>query len=117
MGSVSIILRRPPYGSVDTSEAIRHALGGVTNAMDVNLILVDGGVAAARKGQDVSGTEYSSIEEGIKDCMDMGAVVYADKDFVEAERLKINDFAEGVRIINSSEIAEIIANSDTTMIF
>ena len=49
MGSVSIILRRPPYGSVDASEAIRHALGGIIEEMEVKLILVDGGVAAARK--------------------------------------------------------------------
>jgi sulfur relay (sulfurtransferase) DsrF/TusC family protein len=28
MENVGIILRRPPYGSVDASEAICHALGG-----------------------------------------------------------------------------------------
>ncbi|MBI5212367.1 MAG: DsrE family protein [Nitrospirae bacterium] len=117
MGSVSIILRRPPYGSVDTSEAIRHALGGVIEEMDVKLILVDGGVTAARKGHDVSGTEYSSIEEGIKDCIDMGAAVYADKASMKDHHLDSGDIIEGVTIANGSDIADVINGSDVTMIF
>ncbi|MDI6729079.1 MAG: DsrE family protein [Thermodesulfovibrionales bacterium] len=117
MGSVCIILRRPPYGSVDASEAVRHALGGLTNEMDVKLILLDGGVAAARKGHNVSGTEYSSIEEGIKDCIDMGALVYADKASMKDHHIESGDIIEGVIIANGSEIAEVIKESDTTMIF
>ena len=117
MGSVSIILRRPPYGSVDASEAIRHALGGIIEEMEVKLILVDGGVAAARKGHNVSGTEYSSIEEGIKDCIDMGASVYADKASMKDHHLDSGDMIEGVMIANGSDIAVRISESDITMIF
>jgi sulfur relay (sulfurtransferase) DsrF/TusC family protein len=117
MDSISIILRRPPYGTVDTSEAVRHALGGITEDMAVKLILVDGGVNTAKKGQDTDSTEYLNMESGIIDCIDMGAEVYVDKMSMEEERLKSNDLVEGVRILNSSEIADIISNSDTTMIF
>lgn len=117
MGSISIILRRPPYGSVDAPEAIRHALGGITEDMSVKLILVDGGVNAAKKGQDTSNTEYSSIESGIKDCIDMGVDVYADKTSIKDKHLEKDDIIDGVIIANSSEIAEIINESDTTMIF
>ena len=117
MDSISIILRRPPYGTVDTSEAVRHALGGITEDMAVKLILVDGGVNTAKKGQDTDSTEYLNMESGIIDCIDMGAEVYVDKMSMEEERLKSNDLVEGGRILNSSEIADIISNSDTTMIF
>jgi sulfur relay (sulfurtransferase) DsrF/TusC family protein len=117
MGSISIILRRPPYGSIDAAEAIRHALGGITEDMSVKLILVDSGVQAVRKGQDISNTEYLSIEEGIKDCIDMGAAVYADKSSMREEHLEAEDMLEGIIIANSSEISEIIGESDTTMIF
>ncbi|MCL4537030.1 MAG: DsrE family protein [Nitrospirae bacterium] len=117
MGSIGIILRRPPYGTVDAPEAIRHALGGIIEDMAVKLILVDGGVNAAKKGQDTSNTEYSSIESGIKDCIDMGADVYADKTSIKDEHLENDDIIDGVIIANSSEIAEIINESDTTMIF
>jgi len=117
MGSICVILRRPPYGTVDASEAIRHCLGGVTEDMSVKLILVDGGVNTAKKGQNTEATEYLNMESGIIDCIDMGAEVFADKSSMEKENLESNDLAEGVRIVNSSEIAEIISNSDTTMIF
>jgi len=47
----------------------------------------------------------------------MDVDVYADESCMEEEHLEGSDLAEGVRIVNSSEIADIISNSDTTMIF
>ena len=117
MGSICIVLRRPPYGTVDASEAIRHSLGGITEDMSVKLILVDGGVNTAKKGQNTDSTEYLNMESGIIDCVDMGAEVYADKMSMDEAGLEAGDLVEGVRISNSVEIADIISNSDTTMIF
>ncbi|GBE01144.1 intracellular sulfur oxidation protein DsrF [bacterium BMS3Bbin06] len=117
MGDISIILRRPPYGTVDASEAIRHALGGVTEDIAVKLILVDGGVNAARRNQDTSNTEYMSAEEGIRDCIDMDVDVYADKLSLKDTHLGADDIVEGVILAGSSEIAELVKESDTTIIF
>jgi len=117
MESMGIILRKPPYGTVDAPEAIRHALGGITEDMSVRLILVDGGVNAARKGQDTSGTKYLSTEEGIKDCIDMGAMVYVDRASLKEECLENDDLIEGVVISTGTEIAGVIAETDTIMIF
>ncbi|VAX30242.1 hypothetical protein MNBD_NITROSPIRAE03-1450 [hydrothermal vent metagenome] len=117
MGDISIILRRPPYGTVDASEAIRHALGGVVEDIAVKLILVDGGVNAARRNQDTSDTEYMNAGEGIRDCIDMGVDVYADKLSLKDSYLEANEIEEGVIIASSSEIAELVKESDTTIIF
>ena len=117
MESIGIILRRPPYGTVDAPEAIRHALGGIVEDMSVRLILVDGGVNTARKNQNTSGTDYLSAEEGIRDCIDMGAMVYVDRASLKEESLENGDIIEGVVIATGSEIAGIIAETDTIMIF
>jgi predicted peroxiredoxin len=117
MASISIISRRPPYGTVDASEAIRHALGGATNDMEVKLLLVGGGVHAARKGQDVSQTEYLNAGEGIQDCIDMGVAVYVDEESLKKEQVDNDLLIEGVKISNGAEIADIISKTDTTMIF
>ena len=117
MASISIILRRPPYGTVDASEALRHALGGVTDDMEVKLLLVGGGVHAARKGQDASHTEYLNAGEGIQDCMDMGVAVYVDKESLKKEQVDNDLLIEGVKISNGADIADIIGKTDTTMIF
>ncbi len=115
--NICIILRRPPYGTVDASEAIRHTLGGITEDVSVRLLLMDGGILSAKKGHDNSMTPFSSIEEGIKDCIDMGVDVYLDKASLKEEYTEPEEIIEGVKIINGHEIAEIIKTSDLTMIF
>lgn len=117
MGGITIILRKPPYGTVEAPEAIRHALGGITEDMSVNLVLIDGGVNAVRKGQDISNTEYLSIEDGIRDCIDMGVDIYAERMSLKDEGLESHELIEGVSVISGSEVAEILASSDVTMIF
>ncbi len=117
MGSISIILRRPPYGSVDASEAIRHALGGITEDMSVKLILVDGGVTIAKKSQNTESTEYLNMESGVTDCIDMGAEVFAEQQSLIEYDLKKEDMVEGVEVANASNIAELLKQADSTMIF
>ncbi len=117
MERISIILRRPPYGTVDASEAIRHALGGVTEDLLVRLVLVDGGVNAARKGQDTSNTGYMSAGDGIRDCIDMGVEVYADRISLKENHLDEDDLVEGVIVAGAAEIGEVVRDSETTLIF
>ena len=117
MPGISIILRKPPYGTIDAPEAIRHTLGAVTEELPVNLILMDGGVHAARKGQDIGTTGYLSAEEGIRDCLDMGAKVYADRRSVEDAGIAAADLVEGVTVASGAEIAAVLKDTGTTMIF
>jgi sulfur relay (sulfurtransferase) DsrF/TusC family protein len=117
MGAITIILRRPPYGAVDAAEAIRHALGGVTEEVSVNLVLVDSGVHAARTAQDTKGSEYMNVAEGIGDCIDMGVTVYAERLSLKEQGLDASDLVGGVVVAAGHEIAEVISDSDTTMIF
>lgn len=117
MGSISIILRRPPYGTVDASEALRHALGGAIEDMEVKLLLVGGGVHAGRKGQDISQTEYMNAGAGIQDCIDLGVAVHADEASLMRELVGTDHLIEGVTISSTAEIADIIGKTDTTMIF
>ena len=117
MGGISIILRRPPYGTVDASEAVRHLLGALADGLSARLILVDGGVAVARKGQTTDETEYLNMESGIGDCLDMGADVFVDRKSMEEACFEAGDLLDGVRISDSKEIAAALRDADTTMIF
>ena len=117
MGSISIVLRKAPYGTTDAAEAIRHALGGATEEMEVQLILVDGGVNAAIREQDASSTGYVNIGEGIGDCIAMDVVVSVDRESAMAASLEQHDLLDGVKIVSALEIAALIKAADTTMIF
>ncbi|MBU4320986.1 MAG: DsrE family protein [Thermodesulfovibrionales bacterium] len=83
----------------------------------VSLILVDSGVLLARKGQDDTGTGFTNLEGVLKDCLDMGVNVYLDKLSFREQCMEVEDIVEGVKIVNGSEIAELVKEAKTTMIF
>jgi predicted peroxiredoxin len=117
MANVAMILKRSPYGDINAAEAVRHALGAVSFEMDVDLILVDGGVLLAKKGQDDTGTGFTNLESTLKDCLDMGVSVYADVDSLKTQRVASNDLIESVKLIGGKEIAEMVKAAKTTVIF
>lgn len=117
MGKIAMILRRAPYGDINAAEAVRHAMGAVADELAASLILVDGGVLLAKKGQDEAGTGFTNLENVLKDCLDMGVEVYADKLSVKQQSLDSTDIVGGVKIVSGTEIAELVIESKTTMIF
>ncbi|MFI5295311.1 MAG: DsrE family protein [Thermodesulfovibrionales bacterium] len=117
MGKIAMILRKPPYGDINAAEAVRHALGAMSGDIAVSLILVDGGVQLARKGQDDTNTGFTNLEAALKDCAEMGAEVFADNLSLIQHELKKEDIVEGVKIVNESAIAALLKQADSTMIF
>jgi len=117
MGTIAVILKKSPYGDINAAEAVRHALGAVSFEMGVNLILVDGGVLLAKKGQDDTGTGFTNLEGALKDCLEMGVEIYADVASLKAQRVASDDLVENVKLINSTEIAGLLKEAKTTMTF
>ncbi|HTR45319.1 MAG TPA: DsrE family protein [Thermodesulfovibrionales bacterium] len=114
---VAMLLRKPPYGDINAAEAVRHALGAVSGDLEVSLILVDGGVLLARKGQDDSGTGFTNLEATLKDCREMGVGVFADHLSLIENGLNKDDIADGVEVAGASDIAEMLKKADAAMIF
>jgi len=117
MSEIAMILRKPPYGDINAAEAIRHVMGGIDAELDISLILVDGGVLLAKKGQDPSGSGFTNLEKTLQVCINMETKVYADKSSVKEQNLDQTAIVDGVQIVNSSEIAEIIKITKNTIIF
>src|SRR5271169_4153053 len=117
MRKVAMIVRKPPYGDINAAEAVRHALGAISGDIAVSLILVDGGVQLARKGQDDTGTGFTNLESTLKDCREKGVEVIADNLSLIEYGLNKEDMVEGVEVANESAIAALIKQADSTMIF
>ncbi|HXX58596.1 MAG TPA: DsrE family protein [Thermodesulfovibrionales bacterium] len=117
MAKVAMILKRSPYGDMNAAEAVRHAMGGVSGELEVDLILVDGGVLLAKKDQDDTGTGFTNLEGALKDCIELGVEVYADKASVREQQLEPEDMVDKVKIANAMQIAELIQGARTTLIF
>ena len=117
MATIAMILRKPPYGDISAAEAVRHALGGVSGDLDVQLILVDGGVLVARKEQDDAGTGYTNLGSTLSDCIEMGVEVHADSGSMKEQGLAQTDLVEGTKIAGSDMITGMLKAAKATMIF
>ncbi len=117
MGNVAMILKRSPYGDINAAEAVRHALGAVSCELSVDLILVDGGVLLAKKGQDDKGTGFTNLEGALRDGIDMGVAVYADVASLKARGVAPNDLVENVKLVGAKDIAGLMKEAKWTMIF
>ncbi len=117
MGNIAMILKRSPYGDINAAEAVRHALGAASGELIVDLILVDGGVLLAKKGQDDAGTGFTNLEGALRDCLDMGITVYADGGSLKSHYMTAEDLVEGVRPVGNREIAGLVKEANATMIF
>lgn len=117
MADVVMILKRTPYGYVNAAEVVRHAMGAVVNEMEVEMVLVDGGVLLAKKGQDDTVSGMMGLEPALRDCLDMGIPVYADERSLEIRCIAREDLVEGVKPAGEKEIAGVITNSRTTIMF
>jgi uncharacterized protein involved in oxidation of intracellular sulfur len=117
MGNVAMILKRSPYGDINAAEAVRHALGAASGELSVDLILMDGGVMLAKKGQDDSGTGFTNLGDTLKDCLDMGIPVYADDVSMKMQCVGPEDLVEGIKVVSSKEIAGLVKEAKTTMLF
>ncbi len=112
-----MILRKPPYGDINAAEAVRHALGALSDNHPVSLILLDGGVQIARKNQDETGTGSTNLEAALRDCGEMGVEVLAYNLSLIEYGLTDADIVEGIKAADEADIASRIGQADTTMIF
>jgi sulfur relay (sulfurtransferase) DsrF/TusC family protein len=117
MEHIAMILRKPPYGDINAAEAVRHALGGVSGDFKVSLIMTDGGVLLAKKGQDDTGTGFTNLEAALKDCIDMDVEVIAEQVSLMQNNIGQEDIVKGVKVADIDEITELLKKADTTMIF
>jgi tRNA 2-thiouridine synthesizing protein D len=117
MGRIAMVVRKSPYGDINAAEAVRHAMGGLADELAVDIILVDGGVLLARRGQDITGTGFTNLGGALKNCIDSDLAVYADRSSLNEQHLEASDIIEGVTIANAADIAELVQKARAIMIF
>ena len=115
--NVAILLTKEPYGSINAAEAVRHALGAVANDMAVTLILTDGGVLTAARGQDGTDTGFTSMEGAIKDLLSLRAPVLVDEASLGPAGLAASGLIEGVTVAEPAHVTQAIVKADHTLIF
>ena len=116
MDTLLVILRKPPYGTTDAAEAVRHAGGASGFDYNAILYLIDSGVYAAKKNQDAGDTDFLGLGESLELLSDE-MEIYVNKDSLIAYSIKEDNIIEGVKIDNGDVLKQALKDSQTVMIY
>ena len=116
MDKLLVILRKPPYGTANASEAVRHAGGASGFDYKATLYLIDSGVYTAKKDQAVGDTDFSGVGESLELLADE-MVIYANKASLDEYGLEADDLLECIKIDDGKVLKEALENSQSVMIF
>ena len=122
--------RRAPYGSIYALEGLEVALIGAAFDQDVSMAFVDDGVYQLKSEQDTAQSEMKNFSPAYKALGDYDITkLYVEKESLEARGLSVDDlmpltyededddYAEkpSIRIVDSNELAELIADQDVIL--
>lgn len=116
MRSLLVILRKPPYGTVDAAEAVRHAGGAGNFDYRSTLYMIDGGVCTARKNQEAGDTGFSGLGESLEllsDEMD----IYVCRQSLNDWGIGEGDLIDGIKIDDGGALKKALQNAQAVMIF
>jgi sulfur relay (sulfurtransferase) DsrF/TusC family protein len=108
---IVIMLRRPSYGNPAATEALRHAEAALSQPQKAIIVLIDGGVFAAKKGQE---GEFPSRLQGL---IARGVEICAERLSLEEQKLGEEELMEGVRPVDGLDIAGMVTDARHVMLF
>jgi sulfur relay (sulfurtransferase) complex TusBCD TusD component (DsrE family) len=110
MKKVIVQISNPPYGRENTFSALYIATASVSKGIDAKVILIEDGVFTAKKGQlePQKAINMPSVEEQIRDLLDLGARVIVERQAAEIRGIVPEELIEGTEILDLKEIQDIV---------
>lgn len=116
--TVTVLMRKAPYGSVYTAEGFRSMMGIGVFDMDINVVFVDDGVYALIKGQDPAGLDMKPLGDGFPMLPDFGVTRFYVHDQSLHERgLTLDDLVMDVESVDDAGVAHVIESGGITLPF
>jgi tRNA 2-thiouridine synthesizing protein C len=116
--TVTVLMRKAPYGSVYTAEGFRSMMGIGVFEMDISVLFVDDGVYALVKGQNPEALDIKPLGDGFPMLADFGLEKFYVHDQSLSERgLSPDDLVMDVEIVDDAEAAKIIEASGLVLPF
>jgi uncharacterized protein involved in oxidation of intracellular sulfur len=116
--SLCVLIRRPPYGQIHASEAIRHVGGALNEGIQTSVVLIDDGVYVARDGQNMGDTAWTPLAPALLKSMTKGARVFVHMPSAQSRGLLQDEhFVTGIEAIDDEGLARVLAASDAVMVY
>jgi predicted peroxiredoxin len=110
MIKVVIEISHPPFGHENTYAGLYVASASLSKGFDVIVILRGDGVYTGRKGQ-IEPLEKISLpptEDQLKDIIELDGRIIVDREALSQRGIADEELYEGIEIMNSKEIHDII---------
>jgi len=124
--------RKAPYGTIYALESLEVVLIGAAFDQDVSVAFLDDGVFQLTKGQDTGGIGIKNFSPTYRALGDYDVTkLFVEKESLEERGLTADDLQEimfededddwadkpAIRIVNRSEMTEIMADQDVVLSF
>ncbi|WP_455392543.1 DsrE family protein [[Eubacterium] cellulosolvens] len=110
MVNVVIEISHPPFGHENTFAGLYVATASLSKGMDVIVVLRGDGVYTGRKGQldPMKQINLPPTENQVEDIIELDGRVVADKEALEMRGINPDELIEGIEIIDTQQIHDII---------
>ena len=110
--------RKAPYGTIYALESLEVVLISAAFDQDVSLVFMDDGVFQLKKGQQTKGIENKNFSPTYRalDGYDIEKL-YVEKASMDARGLTEDDLIVDVTVLDSAEMASLMAEQDVVICF
>jgi len=116
--TVTVLMRRAPYGSVYPAEGFRSMMGIGVFEMDISVLFVDDGVYSLVKGQDPAELDMKPLGDGFPMLPDFGVErFYVHEGSLHERGLTVDDLVMDVELVDDAGAAQVMASSGLVLPF
>ncbi|MCP4751162.1 MAG: sulfurtransferase complex subunit TusC [Proteobacteria bacterium] len=113
---IAHLIRRAPHGTIYAYEGLESVLIMAAYDQDISMIFVDDGVFSLKKGQDTAGIGTKGFSKTLAALKDYEVEkLYVDRISLEERGLTQSDLLVEVEVLESVEIAGIMAEQDAVV--
>lgn len=118
MKRVSVVISKPPFGTIHAAEALRLANGAVGYGHTVSILLIGDGVFAAKRGQRAEEGGWTSLSPILeKLAASDNAKVFVDMKSARERQLGEADLIKGAELVGEDKASSIAAGSEVVTVF
>ena len=118
MKKFMFVNRKPPYGTIYALESLEVVLITATFDQDVSLVFLDDGVYELVKGQGTKGIGVKNFSPSYRALEGYDVEkLYVERESLEARGLTEGDLLVPVEVLDSTQMARLMAEQDVVLSF
>lgn len=115
--SILVLVTRPPYGLEEAFAGLRLALAMAVNGMKTTVLMLEDGVFNAVSTQKPEAIKMPSNIDATKDLYDFESQILVVKEDLEARGIPESKLFDGLKVIESAKIGQLLSEHDLVTTF